>query len=113
MRPQKTRFSILLTLFLCIAGPFYSLQSQGFEGYYRFPDIHGDRIVFTAEGDLWTVPVSGGMAQRLTSHPEEETQPVFSPDGRTIAFSASYEGPTEVYTMPAGGGLPPVLANCA
>lgn len=106
MNPQKFRFSILFLLLLCMAGPFYTLQSQGFEGYYRYPDIHGDRIVFTAEGDLWSVSISGGMAQRLTSHPEQETQPVFSPDGSTIAFSASYEGPTEVYTMPVAGGLP-------
>ncbi len=100
---RLTRF---LTLILFATGCMQTLQSQGFEGYYQYPDIHGDRIVFTAEGDLWTVAVSGGMAQRLTSHPEQETFPVFSPDGATIAFSASYEGPTEVYTMPAIGGLP-------
>ena len=83
-----------------------SLVAQGFNGYYRYPDIHGNQIVFTAEGDLWKVSTTGGLAQRLTSHPEEETHAVFSPDGQTIAFSASYEGPTEVYTMPAAGGLP-------
>ncbi|MEJ2583501.1 MAG: S41 family peptidase [Robiginitalea sp.] len=82
------------------------LTAQGFKGYYRYPDIHGNQIVFTAEGDLWGVSTSGGLARRLTSHPEEETHAVFSPDGTTIAFSASYEGPTEVYTMPAAGGLP-------
>lgn len=82
------------------------LSAQGFKGYYRYPDIHGNQIVFTAEGDLWKVSTTGGLAQRLTSHPEEETHAVFSPDGQTIAFSASYEGPTEVYTMPVAGGLP-------
>jgi tricorn protease len=75
-------------------------------GYYRFPAIAGDTIVFTAEGDLWRVPVSGGIARRLTTHPSEESHAAISPDGRTIAFSASYEGPTEVYTMPLDGGLP-------
>ena len=80
--------------------------SQGFEGYYRFPDIHKDQVVFTAEGDLWTVPLSGGNARRLTSHAEEELYANFSPDGKTLAFSASYEGPVEVYTMPVDGGLP-------
>ncbi|MCO6498835.1 MAG: PD40 domain-containing protein [Vicingus serpentipes] len=79
--------------------------AQGFEGYYRFPAIHGNKIVFAAEGDLWTVPLTGGLAQRLTTHTEEETYPVISPDGKTIAFSASYEGPTEIYTMPIDGGL--------
>ena len=92
----------LLLFFLSLSGAL----AQGFEGYYRYPDIHGNQIVFTAEGDLWLVPVSGGLARRLTSHAEEETHAAFSPDGKTLAFSASYEGPTEVYTMPVSGGLP-------
>ena len=75
-------------------------------GYYRFPAIHGDTIVFTAEGDLWRVPIAGGVAQRLTTHPAEESRAAFSPDGKTIAYSASYEGPTEVYTLPLEGGIP-------
>lgn len=79
---------------------------QGFEGYYRFPDIYGQTIIFTAEGDLWKVSVNGGTAQRLTTHPNEETHPKISPDGKTIAFTAYYEGPAELYTMPIEGGLP-------
>ena len=75
-------------------------------GYYRFPAIHGDTIVFTAEGDLWRVGVSGGIAQRLTTHPAEESRAAISPDGKTIAFSAAYEGPTEVYTVSIDGGVP-------
>ena len=75
-------------------------------GYYRYPTLTGDAIVFTAEGDLWKVPVSGGTAQRLTSNLSEESHAAASPDGRTIAFSAAYEGPTEVYTMPIDGGPP-------
>ena len=75
-------------------------------GYYRYPAIHGDTIVFTAEGDLWRVSVNGGIAQRLTTHPAEESRAAISPDGKTIAFSAAYEGPTEVYTVPIDGGIP-------
>ncbi len=75
-------------------------------GYYRFPAIHGNVIVFTAEGDLWQVGVDGGVARRLTSHPGQETDAAISADGTTIAFSADYEGPTEVYVMPLAGGLP-------
>src|SRR6266700_913578 len=75
-------------------------------GYYRYPAVHGDSIVFTAEGDLWRVGVKGGVAQRLTSHPGEESRAAFSPDGKTLAFSAQYEGPLEVYTMPAEDGPP-------
>ncbi len=95
-------FAILFVLPLSI-----SVHAQeGFQGYYRFPDVNGDQVVFTAEGDLWTVPIGGGLARRLTSHAEEELYANFSPDGRTIAFSASYEGPQEVYTMPVAGGMP-------
>ncbi len=75
-------------------------------GYYRFPTVYGQNIVFTAEGDLWEVGMEGGTARRLTSHPGDETHAAYSPDGKTLAFSADYEGPTEVYTMPAEGGLP-------
>lgn len=94
-------------LFFFISVFAYSLSSaQGFEGYYQNPNIHNNTILFTAEGDLWKVPLSGGLAQRLTTHPEEEKFPSISSDGKTIAFSASYEGPMEVYTMPIEGGLP-------
>ncbi len=80
--------------------------SAGRNGYYRFPAIHGDTVVFTSEGDLWSVKLGGGSAVRLTTHPGLETNPAISPDGMTVAFSAQYEGPTEVYTMPLAGGLP-------
>lgn len=100
---NKIRKSLLTSTLLLISLITFS---QGFEGYYRYPDVSGNTIVFAAEGDLWTVPLTGGLAYRLTTHPEEERYPAFSPDGKTIAYSASYEGPTEVYTMPVTGGLP-------
>ena len=62
-------------------------------GYYRMPAIHGETIVFVSEGDLWRGPTGGGLATRLTTHPGEELQPSISPDGSTLAFTASYEGP--------------------
>jgi tricorn protease len=82
-------------------------QPQSTLGYYRYPALAGDSIVFTAEGDLWRVPLGGGTAQRLTSHPAEESHAAVSPDGRTVAFSASYEGPTEVYTLSLDAPAPP------
>ncbi|WP_273274596.1 S41 family peptidase [Maribacter polysiphoniae] len=83
-----------------------TIYAQGFEGYYQYPDVHGNTVVFSAEGDIWTVPLTGGLARKLTAHAEEEQYPAISPDGKTIAFSASYEGPTEIYSMPITGGLP-------
>ncbi|QYO68935.1 PD40 domain-containing protein [Leptolyngbya sp. 7M] len=72
----------------------------------RFPDIHGDRVVFSYGGDLWTTAANGGTAVRLTAHPGVETFPKFSPDGRWIAFTGQYDGDEQVYVMPAGGGEP-------
>lgn len=94
-----------ILLFLCLYLAASMSYAQGFEGYYQFPDVHKDKVVFSAEGDLWIVSLSGGMAQRLTTHPETESYPKFSPDGKSIAFSASYEGPTELYTIPTTGGM--------
>jgi tricorn protease len=91
-----------LTLALAIA----TAAAAAPAGYYRFPAVHGDTVVFTAEGDLWRVPLAGGTAQRLTTHPGAETRASFSPDGKWLAFSAEYEGPAELYVMPADGGQP-------
>jgi len=60
-----------------------ALPAEEVLGYYRFPAIHGDSVVFSAEGDLWWVNRQGGIATRLTTHPAEETRPAISPDGRT------------------------------
>jgi tricorn protease len=94
-----------LALLLCLVFPAVTIAESPL-GFYRFPAIHEDMIVFTAEGDLWRVGVKGGVAQRLTTHLGSETSAAISPDGKTLAFSAEYEGPTEVYTMPLAGGLP-------
>jgi tricorn protease len=75
-------------------------------GYYSYPALHGNTIVFTSEGDLWSVDIHGGAAHRLTSGTGTENQAAISPDGKTVAFLASYEGPDEVYSMPVECGLP-------
>ncbi|HHH30364.1 MAG TPA: protease, partial [Polyangiaceae bacterium] len=70
----------------------------------RFPALNGNRIVFEAAGDLWTVDRSGGVARRLTADRGYDMMPRFSPDGKTIAFTGQYDGGTDVYVIPAGGG---------
>jgi tricorn protease len=70
----------------------------------RFPTLHGGTVVFEAHGNLWEVPRTGGVAVRLTSDPGSDLMPRFSPDGKHIAFTASYQGNQDVYVMPAGGG---------
>lgn len=73
-------------------------------GYFRFPTIHQDRIVFVSEDDLWVVPRTGGVARRLTSGLGETSRPFFSPDGQWIAYTGTEDGTTEVYVMPSHGG---------
>ena len=80
--------------------------SDSMLGYYRYPALHEDKIIFTAEGDLWKVSIQGGLAQRLTTHQGMESHAAISPNGKWIAFNAQYEGPTEVYIMPVDGGIP-------
>ncbi|HEY3283660.1 MAG TPA: S41 family peptidase [Armatimonadota bacterium] len=91
----------LACLLLCASVPSWSVS-----GYYRFPALHGDSVVFTAQGDLWEASAKGGPARSITSHPGVEAHAALSPDGSQLAYTASYEGPAEAYVMPTEGGLP-------
>jgi tricorn protease len=70
----------------------------------RFPALYRDTVAFEAHGNLWTVPRGGGVARRLTSESGYDIMPRFSPDGRWIAFTASYQGNQDVYVIPSAGG---------
>ncbi len=79
----------------------------------RFPTTNGAQIVFTYAGNLYTVGLDGGTARRLTSAPGYASFPKFSSDGAQLAFTAQYDGNTEVYAMPADGGVPKRLTYTA
>ena len=66
----------------------------------------GSRIAFTYKGDIWTVPVAGGQATRVTATPDYEANPVWSPDSRHIAFAGDASGNFDVYVVDAVGGAP-------
>jgi tricorn protease len=70
------------------------------------PTLSRTQIVFAYAGDLWSVPREGGDARRLTVGAGVEDSPVFSPDGSLIAFTGEYDGNTDVFVMPATGGVP-------
>jgi tricorn protease len=99
----RLRAACLAVLILLVALP---LAAQTETRLLRFPACHGNQVVFTYAGDLYTVPASGGTARRLTSDVGYEMFARFSPDGTMIAFTAQYDGNTEVYVMPAEGGVP-------
>lgn len=70
------------------------------------PALSRDAVAFVSAGDIWIAPRSGGRAVRLTTGPGIESAPIFSPDGRTIAFTGDYDGNVDVFTVPVTGGVP-------
>jgi len=75
-------------------------------GYFMQPALRGDHIVFVSQGDLWEVDAKGGSAHALTGHTAPASNPAISPDGRTVAFTGTFEGPGDTYTMSLDGDLP-------
>jgi tricorn protease len=103
---HKSFVAAILLLLTTAVGPSAPRAQAPEARLLRFPAIHGDRIVFTYAGDLFSVPASGGLARRLTSDVGFEMFARFSPDGRWLAFTGQYDGNTEVYLMPSDGGVP-------
>ena len=79
----------------------------------RFPTTDGSHIAFTYAGQVYTVGIDGGVARRVTDAPGYCSFPRFSPDGAQLAFTAQYDGNTEVYVMPGAGGVPKRLTTTA
>jgi hypothetical protein len=112
MRMTASLAALLLCVGLGTAGEAPPAD-QGEARLLRFPTIHGNTVVFTYAGDLYTVPAAGGVARKLTNHDGFEMFPRFSPDGKWLAFTGQYDGNTEVYVMPAEGGVPRRLTYTA
>jgi tricorn protease len=72
----------------------------------RSPAISATHIAFAYANNIWIVDKQGGTARRLTSFQGQTSNPNFSPDGQTIAFTGEYAGNADVYTVPAEGGEP-------
>jgi tricorn protease len=96
---------IALFFATCFLFPAFS---QSTDVLIRYPALNpnGSVISFSFQGDIWTVPASGGKATRLTVHEAYESTPVFSPDGKSIAFSGGRYGNNDIFVIPADGGAP-------
>jgi len=94
--------ALLATLALAAASDAGAVPAR----FVRTPDVRGETVVFAWEGDLFRVPLAGGVATRLTTFPGNEEAPKLSPDGKWLAFRGAYDGPAEVYLMPLSGGVP-------
>ena len=100
---MKTKLLVLLSLLLLFS---IRISAQSESRLLRFPTISGNKIVFSYAGDLYTVDKKGGIARKLTTDVGYEMFAKFSPDGKNIAFTGQYDGNTEVYVIPANGGVP-------
>jgi tricorn protease len=92
-----------LTAFL-FASSFMMMTAQ--TKLLRFPNSSETEITFTHAGDVFVVPIEGGVARRLTVSDGIEMFPRFSPDGKTIAFTGEYSGSDQIFVVPAEGGMP-------
>jgi tricorn protease len=92
-----------LTLLLCFSS--FALDTRDTR-FLTQPAVSQSQVAFLYANDLWIAGIDGSNPRRLTADHGVESNPVFSPDGRTIAFSAQYEGNTDVYVVPAEGGVP-------
>jgi tricorn protease len=98
---HKTLLTVLL-----LAGILPASNAQINAALLRYPDVSATQIVFTYANDLWVVSKTGGIASHLSSPAGVEFLPKFSPDGKTIAFTADYDGSYSIYTIPTTGGIP-------
>ncbi|MHC4660774.1 MAG: S41 family peptidase [Planctomycetota bacterium] len=97
---------IILLAVLACATDAYAAGTK----FMQWPNYRDGNVVFTYKGDIWLQPASGA-ARPLTWHSAVDTRPMFSPDGKWIAFSSSRTGNWEVFVMPATGGMPRQLTH--
>ena len=100
------KISLLLFIYCLILSFSYVLVAQNTPKWLRYPSISpdGKLIVFTHKGDLWRVAIAGGAATPLTMHEAHDYMPVWSKDGKTIAFASDRFGNFDIYTIAAEGG---------
>jgi tricorn protease len=99
------KHTLLILIFLILA--WSNLPAAAEEArLLRQPTISQSHAAFVYANDIWVVPRGGGDARRITTHIGSESGPVYSPDGRHIAFTGQYDGNTDVFVVPAEGGEP-------
>ena len=96
------------TIFLLVVLGTVPAWAQTSPGWMRYPAISpdGTTIVFTYKGDLYRVASSGGTATPLTAHAAHDFMPVWSRDGKQIAFASDRYGNFDIFVIPAEGGEP-------
>ncbi|MEE4215926.1 MAG: protease, partial [Bacteroidales bacterium] len=100
----RTLFLSLVTIFL-ISGSSSGVDNKDTRLLHQ-PAVSAEHIAFVYANDLWVANLDGTLPRRLTVDEGQESDPVFSPDGKHIAFSAQYDGNTDVFIVPVEGGVP-------
>ena len=95
-----------ISSFLVFIFIFGSINGQISGSLMQHPDVSDTQITFIYGNDVWIAPKSGGKASRLSSPDGAESYPRFSPDGSTIAYTANYQGNSDVYIISVNGGIP-------
>ena len=95
----------LVLVLLAVAAAGAPLSAQGAPSFYE-PGISpdGSEIAFVSGGDIWTVPAGGGAARLLVAHSAHESRPLYSPDGRYLAFNSNRNGGEDVFLMDLSSG---------
>jgi len=119
VKSRQSRGTFVLVAFLvaaALSAAVASASDTAMQGFLRYPAVHGNKVVFTSEGDLWITEIEsdivGGrlvktsLPRRLTVHDGQERFAHFSPDGKWIAFTGQYDGNDDVFVIPAEGGEP-------
>ncbi len=104
-RNLVTKILLVFTAIFIISGQSYAININDTRLMHQ-PALSSTQIAFIYANDLWTANADGTNAKRLTADEGVESNPCFSPDGKLIAFSAEYDGNTDVFLMPALGGIP-------
>jgi tricorn protease len=109
MKPIRRAFVAAVVMFVCAA----AARAQEPIRCARTPDISPDgrHVVFSYLGDIWIVESIGGVARPLTRHESDNTGPVFSPDGKQVAFTSNRHGQYDVFVIPVEGGRPTRLTT--
>src|SRR5262245_40521870 len=112
MKSKLIVASIAAVAVLLVARPFRVAATQASRGVVSplpsfaepgsSPD--GATIAFVSGGDIWEVPTAGGDARLLVSHPATESRPLFSPDGRRLAFTSTRTGAGDIYVLSIATG---------
>jgi tricorn protease len=93
-------------LALSVCAPALALPNTSDTRMLTEPALSAQHLAFIYAGDVWIANVDGSAPRRLTSDPGEKSNPIFSPDGKLIAYSAQVDGNTDVYLLPVEGGVP-------